>query len=48
MTSESSTTYLLTRFTLHVGLHNYNGRQMELFHIEWFVDRLIRPRLCLC
>ena len=29
------TTYLLTRLP-HVGPHNYNRRQIELFHLKWF------------
>ena len=44
MTYESSTTYSLTRLP-HAGLYNYNGRQIELFHMKWFVDRLTGPRL---
>ena len=44
MAYESSTTYLLTRLP-HAGLYNYNGRQIELFHMKWFVDRLTGPRL---
>ena len=27
------------------GQYNYNGRQIELFHMKWFVDRLTGPRL---
>ena len=53
----SSTTYLFTRLQKtfsscepkeewpHAGLYNYNGRQIELFHMKWFVDRLTGPRL---
>ena len=44
MALESSTTNLLTRLT-HAGLYNYNGRQIKLFHMKWFVDRLAGPRL---
>ena len=44
MAYESSTTYLLTRLP-HAGLYNYNEKQIEPFHMEWFVDRLIGPRL---
>ena len=44
MAYESSTTYLLTRLP-HAGLYNYNGKQIEPFHMEWFVDRLIGHRL---
>ena len=44
MAYESSTTYLLTRLP-HAGLYNYNGRQIELFHMKWFVDRLTGARL---
>ena len=44
MTYESSTTYSLTRLP-HAGLYNYNGRQIELFHMKWFVGRLTGPRL---
>ena len=44
MACESSATYLLTRLP-HVGLYNYNGRQIKLFHRKWFVDRLTGPRL---
>ena len=44
----SSTTYLFTRLQKtfsscepkeewpHAGLYNYNGRQIELFHMKWF------------
>ena len=41
---ESSTTYLLTRLP-HAGPYNYNGRQIELFRMKWFVDRSTGPRL---
>ena len=53
----SSTTYLFTRLQKtfsscepkeewpHAGLYNYNGRQIELFHMKWFVNRLTGPRL---
>ena len=44
MACENSTTYLLTGLS-HAGLHNYNGRQIELFHMKLFVDRLTGPRL---
>ena len=43
MVYESSATYFLTRLP-HAGLYNYNGRQIELFHMKWFVDRLAGPR----
>ena len=33
MACENSTTYLLTGLS-HAGLHNYNGRQIELFHMK--------------
>ena len=42
MACESSTTHLLTGLS-HAGLYNYNGRQIELFHMKWFVDRLTWP-----
>ena len=35
MAYANSTTYLSTRLP-HAGLHNYNGRQIELFHMKWF------------
>ena len=47
MTYASSATYLLTRLQqkfsrcepkeewAHVGLYNYNGSQIELFHMKW-------------
>ena len=35
MAYASSTTYLLTRLP-YAGLYNYNGRQIELFHLKWF------------
>ena len=41
---QNSTTYLLTRLP-HAGLYNDNGRQIELFHMKWFVDRLTGPML---
>ena len=44
MACESSTTHLLTGLS-HAGLYNYNGRQIELFHMKWFVDRLTGTRL---
>ena len=44
MACESSTTYLLTGSS-HAGLYNYNGRQIELFHVKWFVDRSTGARL---
>ena len=40
MAYESSKTYLLTRFP-HA---DYNGRQIELFHLKWFVDILTGAR----
>ena len=43
MTYGSSTAYLLARLP-RAGLYNYNGRQIELFHMKWFVDRLTGPR----
>ena len=43
MACESSTTCLLTGLP-HARLYNYNGRQIELFHMKWFVDRLTGPR----
>ena len=33
MAYECSTAYLLTRLP-HVGLPNYNGRQIEVFHMK--------------
>ena len=48
MAYASSTAYLLTRLKKkfcnyesrgewpHAGLYGYNGRQMGLFHMEWF------------
>ena len=48
MAYASSTTYLFTRLQKtfsscetkeewpHRGLYNYNGRQIELFHMKWF------------
>ena len=33
MASESSTTCLLTGLS-HAGLYNYNGKQIELFHMK--------------
>ena len=44
MACESSTTYLLTG-SPHAGLYNYNGRQIKLFHMKGFVDRLTRSWL---
>ena len=44
MAYESSATYLFTRLP-HAGLYNYNGRQIELFDMKWFVVRLTEPRL---
>ena len=47
MACASSTAYLLTRLQKkfsscepkrerpHAGLYNYNGRQIELFHMKW-------------
>ena len=29
----------------HAGLYIYNGRQIELFHVKWFVDRLTVSRM---
>ena len=43
MTYGSSTAYLLARLP-RAGLYNYNGRQIELFHMKWSVDRLTGPR----
>ena len=49
MVYASSTTYLLTRlqktFSIcepkkkgpHAGPHNNHGRQIELFHLKWFI-----------
>ena len=42
MACESLATYLLTELP-HAGLYNHNGRQIELFHMKWFVDRLRGP-----
>ena len=36
MAHGSSTTYLLTKLP-HSGLYNYNGRQIELFYMKWFI-----------
>ena len=48
MAYASSTTYLLARLQKkfnsceqkeelpHAGLYNYNGMQIELFHMKWF------------
>ena len=44
MAYECPATYLFTRLP-HASLHNYNGRQIELFHMKWFVVRLTEPRL---
>ena len=44
MAYASSTAYLLTRLP-HAGLYNYNGTQIELFNMKWFVDRLRMPML---
>ena len=44
MACESSATYLLTGLP-RAGLYNYNVREIELFHMKWYVDRLTRPRL---
>ena len=35
MAYASLTMYLLTKL-LHADLHNYNGRQIELFYTKWF------------
>ena len=43
MAYESSKTHLLTRLP-HAGLYDYNGRQIELFHLKWFVDILTGAR----
>ena len=43
MVYESSAIYFLTGL-LYAGLHYYNGRQIELFHMKWFVYRLIGSR----
>ena len=41
----SSATYLLTRLP-HRGLYNYNGRQIELFHLKRFnYEYINRPGL---
>ena len=45
MACESSATYLLLTGLPHSGLYNYNERQIELFHMKWYVDRLTRPSL---
>ena len=60
MAYASLTTYLLIRLQKkfsscepkrecpHAGVHNYNGRQIELFHMNrLIVDRLTGPRLML-
>ena len=44
MACESSAIYLLTGLP-HAGLYNYNGRQIKLFHMKEFVDRLTGPWL---
>ena len=44
MAYKSSETLLLTRLP-HAGLYNYNGMQIELFHMTWFVDTLTGPSL---
>ena len=44
MAYESSATYLLTGLP-HAGLYSYNGRQIERFHMKWFVNRLTGSRL---
>ena len=36
MAYASSTTYLLTKLP-HSGPYNYNGRQIELFYMKWFI-----------
>ena len=43
MACGSSTSYLLKGLP-HAG-YNYNGRQIELFHMKWFVGRLTGHRL---
>ena len=43
MVYESSAIYLLTGL-VHAGLYYYNGRQIELFHMKWFVYRLTGSR----
>ena len=35
MAYASSTAYLLTKLP-YAGLYNYNGRQIEPFHMKWF------------
>ena len=44
MTCESSATYLLKRLP-HAGLYNHNRRQIEPFHMNWFINILTGPRL---
>ena len=44
MACESWTTYLLTGLP-HAGHYNYNGRQIELFYMKCYVDRLTGPSL---
>ena len=44
MACKSLATYVLTG-SPHAGLFNHNGRQIELFHMKWFVDWLTGPRL---
>ena len=41
---ESSATYLLKRLP-HAGLYNHNRRQIEPFHMKWFINILTGPRL---
>ena len=53
MAYASSATYLFRRLQKtfcscepreelpHAGLYNYNGRQIELFHIKWFNGAMI-------
>ena len=43
MVYESSAIYLLTGL-VYAGLYYYNGRQIELFHMKWFVYRLTGSR----
>ena len=35
MAYTSSTTYLLTSLP-HAGLYDYDGKDIELFHMKWF------------
>ena len=44
MAYESSTTYISNRLG-YADLYNYNGRQIEPFNMNLFVDRLTGPWL---